>query len=131
MRLSRAAICNHTRVRRVGCVACTFTQHTTSPLRHLTTICTANAEHSILFYDRLVHWENKEIIQRQMRMLRNALRPGQVLKVDEVFKFATFVCAKCGDPDHCADTCEAAHTKSEQLPSTSTPHSPPPGADLL
>ena len=62
----------------------------------------------MLFYDRLVHWENRKIITNQMRVLRSALRPGQKIVIDDVFKFATFVCSTCGLADHVAEECDVA-----------------------
>ena len=86
--------------------SCTTNTHCRA-CRHLSTICTASAEHAMTFYHRLVHWENSKIIERQMKALQAALRPGQVIKIDDVFKCAYYACSNpaCGSPHHCASDC--------------------------
>lgn len=79
----------------------------------LRTVCTANPFHAILFYHRMVYWENRDIIEQQEREFCRSLLPGRVMAKDEVFKFAIEVCAVCGqqapvDPHTCLGMTEGA-----------------------
>jgi hypothetical protein len=43
----------------------------------------------------MVYWENRAIIQNQEKQFQRILLPGCVIAKDELFKFATEVCAGC------------------------------------
>ena len=80
---------------------------------HLTTICTAGPDHAIPFLDRIVYWENRAIIEKQLKALHDACPPGMKVVQDSIFKFALYVCASCGKWE-C--TCEEARTLATLAP---------------
>lgn len=66
--------------------------------RRLSTICTLSPKRAIPFYHRMVYWENRRIIERQVAEFRRATLPGQKVVEPEPFGIALYVCEKCTQP---------------------------------
>jgi hypothetical protein len=81
--------------------------------QYLSTVCTTDPVHHIVFTEKLRRWSNARIIQQQDETLAKSTKPGQVVTIDPVFGFAQVVCSVCKQGGHSAIQCKEDGEVSE------------------
>jgi hypothetical protein len=74
--------------------------------QYLSTVCTTDPVHHIVFTEKLRRWSNARIIQQQDEILAKSIKSGQVVILDPVFGFARVVCSVCKQGGHSANRCQ-------------------------
>ena len=72
---------------------------------HLSTICTTDPVHHLVFVEKQRRWSNMRIIQKQDEALEKTLRDGEKVVIDPDLGVALIVCAACGQGGHRAPSC--------------------------
>jgi hypothetical protein len=90
--------------------------------RRLKTLCTLTPKRAMPFYHRITYWENRKIIEAQIREFQAALVPGQKVIEPEPFGIALYVCEQCERPvgglgeDRCECTRPAVEPAEAAMP---------------
>tara|TARA_B110000027_G_scaffold123453_1_gene139239 strand:- start:299 stop:1240 length:942 start_codon:yes stop_codon:yes gene_type:complete len=83
---------------------------------HLSTTCTTDPVHNIVFVEKLRRFGNRRIIAKQDEALEKCLRDGERVIIDPDLGVARIVCSKCRQGGHRAPSCRSSEEGEEPTP---------------